>query len=83
MAFSAAGFSRIGHGNGQTLYMYKSTDAIATQVASGYFNSVYTELRKGDVILCVDVTTPKIMPVMVSSADGAATVTTLGIDIGT
>jgi hypothetical protein len=54
MAFDARDFAQVGaHGTGSIrLFTYKSTaDAIATAVASGYFNAYATQIRTGDVIL--------------------------------
>lgn len=77
MAFAAATFHRVVNNPDQSMYLYNSADAIATVVASGYFNSVSAELRLGDVIVVVDSATPTVDVLVVSSADGAATVTTV------
>ncbi len=79
MAFAAANFHRIGMNPDQGLYLYNSADAIATIVASGYFNSVSAELRENDCIIVVGSTggTQTVDVLVVSSADGAATVTTI------
>jgi fructoselysine-6-P-deglycase FrlB-like protein len=60
------------------LWIYKSADAIATIVASGYFNNVTNALKEHDVIIVVGATggTETVDLVVVTSADGAATVTT-------
>lgn len=59
------------------LWMYKSTDAVATIAASGYFNDVTDNLKQFDVILCVGSTggTATVDALVVTSATGAATVT--------
>ncbi len=78
MAFAAANFHRIWNGPDQSLYLYNSPDAIATIVGSGYFNSVSAELRENDVIIVVGLTggAQTVDVVVITSADGAATVTT-------
>lgn len=60
------------------LFAYQTADAIATVTGSGYFNLVTDQLRQFDVIQVVSETggTPKIDLVFVTSATGAATVTT-------
>jgi len=75
-AFDATNMNRIQAGT-VTLWVYKTTDAIATVIASGYFNTHYQLVKENDIILCassiggvnaVDV-------LIVTSADGASTVT--------
>lgn len=58
---------------------FHPTDNVAAIVASGYFNDATEELRQGDVILAVGVldTAPVLTSVAVTSATGAATVTTV------
>lgn len=75
-AFSASSMNRL-HAGTCTLWIYKTEDAIATVAASGYFNSFTDELRKGDVIIVSDTNVPTIDMLTVSSADNAATVTTV------
>jgi fructoselysine-6-P-deglycase FrlB-like protein len=60
------------------LWYYKSTDAVTTIVASGYFNNATNELKEHDVILVVGATggTETVDVAVVTSATGAATVTT-------
>jgi len=59
-----------------TLWLYKSvTDTVATMVTSGYFDPVAELVRNGDIIIMVDTNVPTIDVVLVSSADGASTVT--------
>lgn len=60
------------------VWIYKSTDAVATIAASGYFNDATNELKQHDVILAVGSTggTATVDVLVVTSADGAATVTT-------
>jgi hypothetical protein len=59
-------------------HLYKTADTIATVTGSGYFNSITAELRQHDVICVISETggTPKIDFIFVTSATGAATVTT-------
>lgn len=77
MAYADSKMSRVGYANGNSLWLYiQATDALATIVASGYFNSKYAELAKGDVILCVDTNVPTTDVLSVTSTTGATTVTT-------
>lgn len=77
MALTASALYKIG-GADPGLWIYKTADSNATVVASGYFNSVTNNLKQFDVILVVSATggTPLVDPVVVTSATGAATVTT-------
>ena len=70
-----------GMGAGNSLWFYTDGDAKATVVASGYFNSAYKELSKGDVILCsIGVGGTHEMDVItVTSETGATTVTTIAL----
>lgn len=74
-AFTAASMNRI-QGGTCTLHIYKTVDALATIVASGYFNDYSDFLNNGDVIIAVDTNVPTIDVLAVTSADGAAVVTT-------
>lgn len=78
MALTATALKKIGGAGDSNLFMYQSSDAVATVAASGYFNSVTDELKQFDVILCVGSTggTATVDVLIVSSATGAATVTT-------
>jgi hypothetical protein len=78
MAYADSGMSRIGYAAGNSVFLYKTADAIATVIASGYFNSKYAELALGDVILCVSSNggTIAVDLLVVSSATAATTVTT-------
>lgn len=80
MAFTRSRLVKLA-GGAQQLFYYRSTDndAIGTVVGSGFFNTATEDLRQGDIILVgagtdglatVDV-------VIVTSATGAATVTTV------
>ena len=78
MALTATALKKIGGAGDSNLFMYQSTDAIATVIGSGYFNSVTNELKQFDVIMVVGSTggTATVDVIIVSSATGAATVTT-------
>ena len=76
MAFTASGLRRISHGS-RNVFTYHSADTLATAAASGYFNTATNDVNQYDVIICVDTTTPAHNTYIVTSADGAATVTTL------
>lgn len=83
MAYSDANMSRIGHANGNNIWLYKTADVIGTsagQIASsGYFNAKTKELFQFDVIIAIGNTgsTPTVDVLVVSSATGATTVTTV------
>lgn len=51
MAFARADFHRIGGGNGQTLWLYKTNDAEADIDASGYFDDMADFINSGDIII--------------------------------
>jgi hypothetical protein len=75
-AFDATNMNRIQAGT-TTLWIYKTTDAIATVAASGYFDDWYAQLNNGDTIIVADTNVPTIDMLTVTSASGATTVTTL------
>ena len=59
MAYSASGLYQVGPGgNAPRLWMYSTTDAIATVNTSGYFNSATDLLQVRDVIIVCDTSTP-------------------------
>lgn len=62
------------------LWIYKTTDAIATVIGSGYFNDATNELKRHDVIIVLDTATATTDVIHVTSATGAATVTTSGVE---
>ena len=78
MAYSASNLRKLA-GGGMSVFLYDSADAIGTIVASGYFNSATNELKQNDVIIAVGSTggTRTVDMLVVSSATGAATVTTI------
>lgn len=77
MALNAANLFKVA-GAAPGLWMYQTTDTIATVNGSGYFNTVTDNLKQFDVIIVVSETggTPKIDNSFVTSATGATTVTT-------
>ena len=77
MAFTAASLYRVAIVGDTTKWLYKTADAIATVIASGYFNNHTNELRQYDTIEVVSTTGPTVDLITVSSATGAATVTTV------
>lgn len=76
MALDATKFVTL-HAGAQQLHKYNTTDAIATVIASGYFNSITNRLKQWDVVLVTGATggTPTVDVVTITSATGAATVT--------
>jgi hypothetical protein len=56
MAYSETGFTTVAAskaGNAPSIYAYSTTDAIADVNTAGYFNSLSTILKVGDLIYCV------------------------------
>jgi hypothetical protein len=52
MAFATAGLSQVAYGNGQKLWIYNTTDTLASTVAANYFTTTDVPLMaQGDVIL--------------------------------
>lgn len=55
MAFDSAGFATIAAskaGNAPSMYSYTTADAITTVRVEGYFNSIASILKVGDLIYC-------------------------------
>jgi len=82
MAFSATGFGTIGgqskSGNAPAIYSYSSADAQSVIRASGYFNSVASVLKVGDIVFCYSATggTPVMSTAyVVSNASGVVDIT--------
>jgi len=77
MAYSASALLKVA-GGAKGIFFYDSTDAIGTIVGSGYFNNATAELKQYDIIIAVGATggTQTVDLVVVTSATGAATVTT-------
>jgi len=61
-----------------SLWYYTDGDATSAIVGSGYFNLAFAEVKKGDMILvcATNAGTAESDVLIVSSASGAATVTT-------
>ena len=62
---------------GNSLWFYTDGDATSAIVNSGYFNSAYAELKQGDMILVAAASGAEADLLVVSSATGATTVTTV------
>jgi len=82
MAYSSTGFNAIGGqskaGNAPAIYTYTSTDAQSVIRASGYFNSISSILKVGDLICCYSATggTPVMSTAYVNSnASGVVDIT--------
>lgn len=82
MAFSATGFNAIGgqskSGNAPSIWTYSSTDAQSVIRVAGYFNSVSSLLKVGDIIFCYSATggTPVMSTAyVVSNAAGVVDIT--------
>ncbi|WP_398468526.1 hypothetical protein [Tardiphaga sp.] len=75
MRFASVPFSA---GESKSAFLYATNDTVTQVLASGYFNGATKTLRKGDQILCscVNGGTPTTTHLVVTSASGAATVTT-------
>jgi hypothetical protein len=82
MAYSSTGFNAIGGqskaGNAPAIYTYTSTDAQSVIRVSGYFNSISSILKVGDLIFCYSATggTPVMSTAYVNSnASGVVDIT--------
>ena len=77
MALTAANLNKVA-GGARQVWIYESADTAVTIAGSGYFNAVTDNLRQFDIILCVGGvgTTVTVDVLFVTSATGAATVTT-------
>ena len=87
MAFSSTGFNAVGGqskaGNAPAIYTYASTDAQSVIRASGYFNSVASILKVGDIIFCYTSSggTPAMSIVWVNSNTGTVVDVTDGLTV--
>jgi hypothetical protein len=87
MAFSATGFNAVGGqskaGNAPAIYTYSSTDAQSVIRASGYFNTVASILKVGDLIFCYSATggTPVMSTAYVNSNTGSVVDITDGVTV--
>lgn len=87
MAFSATGFNSVGgqskSGNAPAIWTYSSTDAQSVIRASGYFNSVASLLKVGDLIFCYSATggTPVMSTAYVNSNTGSVVDITDGVTV--
>lgn len=81
MALDATQFKTMVAGANQ-IHHYNTPDAIATVTASGYFNAITARLKRWDIIHVVGLTggATTIDNVIVTSATGAATVTTTAVE---
>jgi len=77
MAFTASKLTKTSGGE-RNLWMYSTADAIATVIASGYFNTAYENFKTHDVIIVVssNTGTHAVDVLVVTSATFATTVTT-------
>ncbi len=77
MAFSADGFATIAAskaGNAPSIYSYKTADTQATVNTAGYFNSIASLLKVGDIIFVYDSTTPSLVLTYVNAVSSAGVV---------
>ena len=80
MAYSASGLHRIGGASGVNLWIYQTTDTIATVNSSGYFTGeAVNMLNVRDLVIVQDTNTPTTNFVTVLSNDG----TTVDVSDGT
>ena len=86
MAYNTDGLSPAGAqakaGDAPQMWTYKSADAKATVAASGYFNTVSSVLKVGDLVMIFDTATPaaSLHIVLSNSASGVVDVSA-GTDI--
>jgi hypothetical protein len=87
MAFSATGFNAVGGqskaGNAPAIYTYSSNDDQTDIRASGYFNTVASILKVGDLIFCYSATggTPVMSTAYVNSNTGSVVDITDGVTV--
>ena len=87
MAFSASGLNSVGgqskSGAAPAIWTYTSTDAQSVIRASGYFNSVASVLKVGDIIFCYSATggTPVMSTAYVNSNTGSVVDITDGVTV--
>ena len=87
MAFSLTGFNPIGgqskSGNAPAIFSYTSTDAQTAIRASGYFNTVASILKVGDIIFCYSATggTPVMSTAYVNSNSAGVVDITDGVTV--
>jgi hypothetical protein len=70
MAYAASGLTRVGGDSNGSLWMYTTTDAIATVNTEGYFNSAADMLSVRDLIIVRDTNVPTTNFVTVLSNTG-------------
>jgi len=58
MAYAASGLARIGGDSNGSLWMYTTTDAIATVNTEGYFNGAANMLAVRDLVIVCDTNVP-------------------------
>ena len=81
MAYAASGLARIGGDSNGSLWMYTTTDAIATVNTSGYFNSAANMLAIRDLIIVCDTNVPTTNFVNVLSNTGSVVDVSDGIAV--
>ena len=87
MAYSSTGFNAIGGqskaGNAPAIYTYSSTDAQTVIRVSGYFNTIASILKVGDIIFCYSATggTPVMSTAYVNSNTGTVVDITDGVTV--
>lgn len=86
MAFSSTGFNTASAskaGNAPSIHTYSTTDAIADVNTSGYFNTIASILKVGDLIFCFTSTggTPANSIVWVNSNTGTVVDVTDGLTV--
>lgn len=87
MAFSSTGLNSAGAqskaGNAPQMWTYTTTDAIGDVNTAGYFNSVASLLKVGDIIFCYTSTggTPAMSIVWVNANSGTVVDVTDGLTV--
>lgn len=86
MPFAADGFNTHGaskSGNAPSVHTYSTADTIADVNTTGYFNSLASLLRVGDIIFCYTSTggTPAMSIVWVNSNTGSVVDVTDGLTV--
>tara|TARA_Y100000114_G_scaffold139137_1_gene142850 strand:+ start:53 stop:316 length:264 start_codon:yes stop_codon:yes gene_type:complete len=72
MAYASSGLHRMAGATGVNLWIYQTTDSIATVNSANYFNSAANMLNVRDLIIVMDTNTPTTHFCTVLSNNGTA-----------
>tara|TARA_B100000963_G_scaffold291861_1_gene261990 strand:- start:796 stop:1059 length:264 start_codon:yes stop_codon:yes gene_type:complete len=72
MAYAASGLHRMAGASGVNMWIYQTTDSVATVNSANYFNSAANMLNVRDLIIVMDTNTPTTHFCTVLSNNGTA-----------